>query len=177
MVILLPFNSTYIKKFHFKNSIDLSQYRNNFGYTPTEVFLTTVFRNGSGYFNYPPRFGWKFNFHDTWIDDQFDTEFSGGDSGIPSTGFTQSGVTFTKGLELPIGTILYGDFVEYNSIDFKEIVLSETYHKITSNSDVFDHGQKEPNTYTGASSTNPSGYFYKLHHQIKLRELSTKFKE
>lgn len=158
--------------YHFKNSIDLSQYRNNFGYVPTEVFLTTIFRNGMGYFNYPPRLGWKFNFHDTWIDDQFDTTFSGGDSNIPSEDFTQSGITFTKGLELPLGTILYGDFVEYNPVDFKEIVLSESYHKITSNSDVFDHGQTDENTYVGASETNPSGYFYKQHHQIKLRELS-----
>lgn len=158
--------------YHFKNSIDLSQYRNNLGYTPTEIFLTTIFRNGDGYFNYPPRHGWKFNFHDSWIDDQFDTTFSGGDTNIPSTGFTQSGVTFTKGLELPLGTVVYGDFVEYNPIDFKETVLSESFHKITSNPNVFDHGQTESNTYIGASSTNPSGYFYKVHHQIKLRELS-----
>ena len=158
--------------YHFKNSIDLSQYRNNFGYIPTEVFLTTVFRNGDGYFNYPPRYGWKFNFHDTWIDEQFNTSFSGGDSNLPSSGFTQSGVNFTKGLELPLGSILYGDFVEYNSVDFKETVLSDSYHKITSNPSVFNHGQTNPNTYTGSSSANPSGYFYKVHHQIKLRELS-----
>lgn len=158
--------------YHFKNSIDLSQYTNNLGYTPTEVYLTTIFRNGDGYFNYPPRYGWRFNFHDSWIDDQFDTTFSGGDTNLPSTGFTSGGITFTKGLELPLDTILYGDFVEYNSVDFKETILSDSFHKISSNPSVFDHGQTDQSSYIGASVTNPSGYFYKVHHKIKLRELS-----
>lgn len=158
--------------YHFKNSIDLSQYRNNLGYTPTEIFLTTVFRNGNGYFNYPPRLGWRFNFHDTWGDEQFNTGFSGGDTNLPSSTFTQSGITFTKGDELPIDSILDGDFVEYNPIDFEEVVLSDTFHKLNSNPDVFDHGQTDSTVYNGASPTNPIGYFYKVHHQIKLRQLS-----
>ena len=158
--------------YHFKNTIDLSQYRNNLGYTPTEVFLTTIFRNGNGYFNYPPRLGWRFNFHDTWVDDQFDLNFSGSNTNLPSSTFTQDGITFTKGEELPIGTILYGDFVEYNSVDFKETVLSDSFHKIHSNPNVFDHDQTNSLVYLDASTTNPIGYFYKQHHQIKLRELS-----
>lgn len=158
--------------YHFKNSIDLSQYRNNLGYTPTEIFVSSFFRNGNGYFNYPPRLGWRFNFHDSWMDDQFDDNFSGGDSGLPYSTFTQSGITFTKGEELSLGSELVGDYVEYNPIDFKEVVISENYHKISSNPDIFDHGQTDNTKYSGASSTNPSGYFYKVHHQIKLRELS-----
>lgn len=158
--------------YHFKNSIDLSQYTNNLGYTPTELYLTTIFRNGSGYFNYPPRLGWRFNFHDTWIDDQFDSGFSGGDTNLPSSTFTQSGITFTKGEELPIDTVLYGDFVEYNPVEFKETTLSESFHKICSNPDVFDHDQTNGLVYIDASPTNPVGYFYKQHHKIKVRELS-----
>ena len=158
--------------YHFKNSIDLSQYRNNFGYTPTEIYLTTINRNGNGYFNYPPRLGWRFNFHDTWIDDQFDTTFSGGDTNLPSSSFSLGGITFTKGEELPIGTELDGDFVEYNSIDFKETILSESFHKISSNKNVFDHEQDNSLVYLDASTTNQVGYFYKQHHKIKLRELS-----
>jgi hypothetical protein len=158
--------------YHFKNTIDLSKYTNNLGYTPTEVFLTTIFRNGNGYFNYPPRMGWRFNFHDTWMDDQFNFDFSGGDTNLPSSTFTQSGITFTKGEELPLDTILDGDFVEFNNVDFKETVISNAFHKISSNVNVFDHGQTDSLTYIDASPNNPSGYFYQTHHQIKLRELS-----
>lgn len=158
--------------YHFKNTIDLSKYTNNLGYTPTEVFLTTIFRNGSGYFNYPPRMGWRFNFHDTWMDDQFNFDFGGGDTNLPSSTFTQSGITFTKGEELPLDTVLDGDFVEFNSVDFKETVISNAFHKISSNVNVFDHGQTDSLRYIDASTNNPAGYFYQTHHQIKLRELS-----
>jgi hypothetical protein len=116
--------------------------------------------------------GWRFNFHDTWMDDQFNFDFSGGDTNLPSSTFTQSGITFTKGEELPLDTILDGDFVEFNNVDFKETVISNAFHKISSNVNVFDHGQTDPLTYIDASPTNPSGYFYQTHHQIKLRELS-----
>lgn len=158
--------------YNFKSTIDISQYTNNLGYTPTEIFLTTVFRNGNGYFNYPPRIGWRFNFHDTWIDDQFDTTFTSGSTNLPYTTFSQSGYTFTKGSELPLGTILYGDFVEYNPHDFKEVVISDTFHKISVNDSVFDYSQTDPTNYSGTSATNPLGYFYKTHDRIKLRELS-----
>lgn len=158
--------------YHFKNSIDLSKYRNNYGYVPTEVYLTTIFRNANGYFNYPPRMGWRFNMHDTWIDDQFDSAFIGGDTNLPSSTFSQSGITFTKGEEIPTGTTLYGDYVEFNNVDFKEVVISDSFHKISSNKDVFDHDQDNNLTYIGASINNPSGYLYKTHHRIKLRELS-----
>ena len=158
--------------YHFKNSIDISQYRNNFGYTPTELYLTTIFRNGNGYFNYPPRMGWRFNFHDSWGDAQFDTTYSYGSTNLPSTTFTNNGVTFTKGLELPLDTILYGDFVEYNQSDFKETVISDTYHKFSFNPNAFDHGQTSDSNYSGSSNNNPYGYFHKVHNRIKLRELS-----
>ena len=158
--------------YHFKETIDINGLRNNLGYTPTEVFLTTVFRNGNGYFNYPPRHGWRFNFHDTWIDEQFDMTNNGSDSGLPSTTYTNSGVTFTVGEELSLGTVIDGDFVEYNEVDFKETVISESFHKISVNTDAFDHDQTDGFKYIGASEDNPSGLFYKLHEKIKLRELS-----
>ena len=31
--------------------------------SPTEVYVSAIFRNGNGYFNYPPKVGYKFNFH------------------------------------------------------------------------------------------------------------------
>jgi len=158
--------------YHFKNSIDLNQYRNNLGYVPTEVFVTTIFRNGHGYFNYPPRMGWRFNMHDSWVDNQFDNNFSGSDTNLPSTTTVKDGITFTMGEELPLGTTLNGDFVEYNNVEFKETILSDSFHKISSNEEVFNHNQTDPTKYIGSSTTNPSGYLYKVHHKVKLRELS-----
>lgn len=170
--VLVEMNRPESVLYHFKNTIDLSQYRNNLGYTPTELFLTTIFRNGNGYFNYPPRLGYRFNFHNSWGDSQFDTTFSGGDTNIPSTTFTQDGITFTKGDEISLGSTLYGDFVEYNPVDFKEVVISDTFHKVSVNHLVFDHGQRSSSNYSGSSTTNPLGYFYKVHNSIKLRQLS-----
>ena len=97
--------------FDFKDSFLLTGLTNNLGYTPTEVYVTTIFRNGSGYFNYPPKIGYKFNFHNEWID----KVFTGTSENILSgTTYTVSGVTFTSGYTLPVGTSgLTGAFVEY----------------------------------------------------------------
>jgi hypothetical protein len=57
--------------YDFKEPIILSGITNNLGYTPTEVYVGVFLRNGNGYFDYPPKVGYKFNFHDTWIDNHF----------------------------------------------------------------------------------------------------------
>ena len=158
--------------YHFKNPITTNGLTNNLGYTPTEVYLTTIFRNGNGYFNYPPRLGWRFNFHNTWVDEQFNTSFNSSNTNIPYTTFTQDSKNFNVGDEIPVGTEIIGDFVEYNNVEFKETILSDTYHKITLPYTLFNHGQTSTNTFSGVSTTNPCGLFYKTHHKIKLRELS-----
>jgi hypothetical protein len=161
--------------FDYFNPYILSGITNNLGYTPTELYTTIIFRNGNGYFNYPPKVGFSFHFHDSWVDEHFD----GGSSkeiSIPYTGFTKTGssglISFTKGLPIPIGTILHGAFVEYNPKEMKERIISEAFHKITSNINVFNHGQNLDSTYSGATDTNPIGLFYQPHYRFKLRELS-----
>ena len=62
--------------------------------------------------------------------------------------------------------------MEYNNVEFKETILSDSFHKISSNEEVFNHNQTDPTKYIGSSTTNPSGYLYKVHHKVKLRELS-----
>lgn len=158
--------------YHFKNAIDIKGLSNNMGYTPTEVYLTTLFRNRNGYFNYPPRLGWRFNFHNTWVDEQFNKTFSSSDTNLPYTGVTKNSVDFNQGDELTVGSTLIGSFIEYNPIDFKEVVLSETSHKITNPLDIFNHGQVNTSRFSGVSTNNPSGLFYQAHYKIKLRELS-----
>jgi hypothetical protein len=156
--------------YHFKDEVDIQGLTNNLGYTVTDLYVTTLFKNGNGYFNYPPRLGWRFNFHNSWVDNQFDTGFGGSDSGLPSTTFQNSGVTFTQGTELTVGDELVGAFVEYNKEDFKETILSEALHKFTMDYNIFNHSQVSNND--GSSTTNPKGLFYQPHYRVKLRQLS-----
>lgn len=162
--------------YDFKEPFVLSGITNNLGYTPTEIYVTTLFRNGDGYFIYPPKVGYKFNFHDTWIDDHFDGNFSletglgYGTSFSPNT--PQSGYSSFTGGTAQNGSILRGAFVEYNKKELKERIISEAFHKFTARKDVFDYGQDSNSLFSGSSVTNMFGLYYQPHHRVKLRELS-----
>jgi hypothetical protein len=157
--------------FDFKEPLVLSGLTNNLNYTPTEVYVTTVFRNGNGYFNYPPKTGYKFNFHDSWVDEHFDGDTSE-ESEFTKGTFTRGDITFISGNTLSTGDIINGAFVEYNRKEMKERIISESYHKITNPTDIFNFGQTNPLYYSGASITNPIGLYYQTHNRVKLRELS-----
>ena len=157
--------------FDFKNPFVLTGLTNNLGYTPTEVYATLIFRNGNGYFDYPPKVGYRLNFHDTWIDQHFSGTTSI-ETGITYNTYTNLGYTFKTGNTLTTGTTLIGAFVEYNEDEMKERIISESYHKFTSPTNIFNHGQSLPSTYLGASADNMIGLYYQPHYRIKLRELS-----
>ena len=166
--------------FDFKNTFSLTGITNNLGYTPTEVYVSVIFKNGNGLFNYPPKVGFKFNFHDNWMDNQFtgNTETNIGTTTFNGRG-SYSGITFTGGTTIPAGTTgLTGAFVEYNRKELKERIISESFHKFShklyysGNSRLFYHGQNNPIYYPLASSSNPVGYYYQPHYRVKLRELS-----
>jgi hypothetical protein len=169
--VLVERNRPEAVLFDFKEPLVLSGLTNNLGYTPTEVFITTIFRNGNGYFDYPPKVGYKFNFHDSWADKHFDGDTSK-ETNIGKDTFSNSGNTFTYGMEISGGTELIGDFVEHNRKEMKERVISETFHKIYNSIDIFDYGQTDNTVYSGATESNPIGLYYQAHHRVKLRELS-----
>jgi hypothetical protein len=158
--------------YDFKEPLVLTGLTNNLGYTPTEVYVTTLFRNGNGYFNYPPKVGYKFNFHDTWIDDHFNGTTSNESSMGTGTSFVRQGVTFTGGNTLTKGTILNGAFVEYNRKELKERIICESFQKFTNPTTIFDYGQDDSTIFSGSSATNMFGLYYQPHHRVKLRELS-----
>jgi hypothetical protein len=165
--------------FDFTDPFILEGIENNLGYTPTEIYITTVFRNKNGYFNYPPKVGYKFNFHDSWIDEHFSDSVSEESVITQSPIITNtSGYTFYGGDEIPVGTELTGAFIEYNDSEMRERVISESLHKITIRDDIFDHGQTgDVYGFSGATPTNPFGLFYQPHHRVKLRELSPYIEE
>ena len=169
--------------FDFKETFSLSGITNNLGYTPTEVYVSIIFKNGNGLFEYPPKVGYKFNFHDTWVDNQF----TGNTETVISTGVTfngYSGVTFTGGTSILLGTTgLTGAFVEYNRKEMKERIISEAFHKFShktifsgstvgSNNKLFYHLQDQGSFYSGATTGNTVGYYYQPYHRVKLRQLS-----
>ena len=68
--ILVERNRQESVLFDFKETFSLTGITNNLGYTPTEVYVSIIFKNGNGLFDYPPKVGFKFNFHDNWLDNQ-----------------------------------------------------------------------------------------------------------
>ena len=165
--------------FDFKKPLQLSGITNNLGFTPTDVYVTTIFRNGSGFFVYPPKVGFKFNFHDTWIDNQFSGTTSN-ETLLSGNTFTSSGHTFTTGNTLSVGMSgLTGAFVEYNNKEFKERIISESFYKFYNDTTVFDYNQTSnpiqidsTTNFSGASINNPIGLYHQGHHRVKLRQLS-----
>jgi len=160
--------------YDFKNPLVVTGITNNLGYSPTDVYVSVILKNGNGYFNYPPKVGFKFNFHNTWIDNHFNGDTSI-ETGITTTTISSnaSGYTFTGGTSLPVGTILTGAFVEYNNSEMKETIISESFHKFTARVNLFNHGQTGSTVnFSGVTSTNQSGLYYQPHYRVKLRQLS-----
>jgi hypothetical protein len=157
--------------FDFKEPFILTGITNNLGYTPTDLYVTMVFRNGNGFFDYPPKVGYSFHFHDLWVDDYFSGTTSN-ETGLLGDTFVISGITFTSGRTMSEGDILYGAFVEYHPKEMKERIISEAFHKMIANVDVFNHGQTMSSTYSGVSIDNQVGLYYQPHYRYKMRELS-----
>lgn len=160
--------------YDFKEPFVLTGITNNLGYTPTDLYVCIFFKNGNGYFNYPPKVGWKFNFHDTWIDEHFSGTTSL-ETKLIGTPFTSNfGTTgFTSGSTVPVGTTGFtGAFVEYNKSELKERIISEAYHKFTCPTTIFNHGQTTAVNFPGSSTGNPHGLYYQPYHRVKIRQLS-----
>jgi hypothetical protein len=81
-------------------------------------------------------------------------------------------MTFYTGNTLSVGDVLTGAFVEYNESELKERIISESFHKFTIPTTIFDHNQDDHNYYSGATSLNKVGLYYQPHYRLKLRELS-----
>lgn len=161
--------------YEFTDIIQLSGITNNLGYTPTNLYVTTIFKNGNGYFNYPPKHGYKFNFHDTWIDKHFDGDASK-EINIPTKNIITNNltpITFIGGDFIPIGTEIIGDFIEYNEHEFMEKTITNAFHKIDNNPNIFNYGQTNSDiTLSGATEDNPVGLFYQKHYKVDLRFMS-----
>jgi hypothetical protein len=158
--------------------ININPLRDNQKRPITELFFTTIWK---GYFgltfgvpkaNDPTQYyglkeGYGFNLPlvngkpSHWWDNatsNSDTNFPLGI--IPSN----SQIKFTYIKTLMTGDTFDGDYCEWNDIEQKERVISDLYHKIKFNPNVFQINPQTP--------SNPFGYYYKPLNKITLRVYS-----
>ena len=162
-------NSTNSYTITPKRDIELANLLDNQKRPVSELFLTIVNRGYSGYFNPPTnnvglKQGWLFNItktNNSW----WDASNTNSNTNIQVDSYTKTnGVTktFYYNKTLNRGDIVDGDFCEWNEYYQIERVISNYYHKIKFNQNVFQT----------STSTNPSGYYYQPHHPVTIRVFS-----
>lgn len=91
---------------------------------------------------------------------------------IQVNSYVKQGRTFYYNKSLKSGDTIDGDFCEWNDLEYSERVVSEIYHKITYNENVFDIN------ITGESiAVNPLGFYYKTHFPLQIKAFSTYIEE
>ena len=174
----------------FQKDIDIFGMIDNQMRPISELFFTTVWKgyfgwtlgekNNSGEF-YRMRQGWEFNLPlhpvtqlpSNW----WSYANSNSDSNIPNNFYNLStqysvdsnGVpyNFVYNKTLSIGDVIDGDFCEWNDFEQTERVVSDLYHKITFNRNLFNIGSNN------LTSLNQFGYFYKPHTPVQIRTFSS----
>lgn len=160
---------------HYKKQLERLNFINNQGNAIHEIYLTTVNRNGMGFFT-KPKVGWSFNFHNDYADKHFAGNGSE-ETGFSYTPLQKDGYTFYTGNTLATGTTMDGAFVEYNKYELKERIVSEAFHRFSFVKNIFDMSQDDPSVYTNSTSDNLFGYVYQPHYRIKLKEYSSYIEE
>ena len=152
--------------------IDISKLLDNQKRPITELFLTVINKGYSGLFNAPSqgiglKQGWQFNITKTnnswWSANNLNSN-----TNIKTDSYTQtSGVTktFYYNKNIEIGSLIDGDFCEWNDYYQIERVVSPYYQKIKFNQDVFQ-------TSSNPSNPNSAGYYYKPHNEMTIRVFS-----
>jgi hypothetical protein len=152
--------------------VDISRLLDNQKRPITELYLTIVNRGYSGLFNKPTqgvglKQGWLFNITKTnnswWSDNNLNSN-----TNVQVDSYTQtSGVTstFYYNKSLEVGSIIDGDFCEWNDYYQVERVVSPYYQKIKFNQDVFQSSQTPNNP-------NSAGYYHQPHNPIRIRFFS-----
>lgn len=162
--------------FVLNKDITIGEYKDNNGKPITELFLTAIQRGYMGWFN-PPVInssgnnvgidvGWGFNFLKNSLDPWWNHASLDNKDNILLSSYEQpqgSGQYFYYNDYVPLGTILKGDFCEYNYVEQKEYVVSKAYHKYSFNSAYF---------FDNSALNLPSGYVYEPHYPIQIRVFS-----
>lgn len=162
--------------FTLNKDVSINGLKDNNGKPITELFLSILERGYMGWFN-PPALnsvgqqtaidiGWGFNFLENSVDTWWNHSSVINKDNIPVSSYEQpqgSGQMFYYNDFLSEGSVIKGDFCEYNYAEQKEYVLSSCYHKYSFNSLYF---------FDNSPVNFPSGYAYEPHHSIPIRVFS-----
>lgn len=175
--------SDAITQFVFNEDINVSDLKDNLGRPLSELYLTVVKTDSNGLFSNVS----------SGIETPFILELTTSDTNtylrnIPAINRIHNGGTSPFTSHVPLedaltmyNDVFYGDLVEYNKNDVKEVVLAEVAHRFNT----VNRETQSPVDYVilnnNASATTVSttlgprqeGYFYKAHSLIKIRQFST----
>jgi len=163
--------------------LNISGLTDNNGKPVNEIFLTFIHKGYMGWFNYPNialppqtqttlsalKKGWYFNITNNTINSWWENTNTLSDTNIPTEWYSDStnAYYFFYNKTLNIGDIIDGDFCEYNDFEQKEYIISEHYHKIKYNPNLFDVSLGNQ-----INQNNLPGYYYQTHFPCKIRAFS-----
>jgi hypothetical protein len=165
----------------FNKDFDLNKLVDNQKRPISEVFVTVIWKGYFGWMfgaNGQLKQGYDFNLQlvsgkpSTW----WSRTNTSSNTGFPMDSYTTPlntlGSRFYYVKTLPEGTVIDGDFCEWNDYDQTERTLSTLYHKMTFNETFFDVrlGKNE-------SNLNQLGYYYQPNHKMTLRVYSDYIEE
>jgi len=150
--------------------INVKNYLDNLKKPLTTLYITIMLRSNLGYFDYPPNYGWGWNFPYDFADSNVNNFVVRGatlSDAQPVTGiiFNQSltSANLKSGIPLHPGDRLRGEFAEYNMQELKERIISDIRHRFNFNSFIFTGGE--------------AGYVYKPHYPVPIRVYSDYIEE
>ena len=165
-------NDTRSFSFSFNSDIDITGLVNYNKKPIDQLFVTIVQKGYMGWFNKPynPSYqsaidiGWGFNFERDNLSSWWDHSSLNNKDNIPVNSYMVNGNTFYYNSDLLSGHTLKGDFCEYNEYEQQEYLLSNMFHKFSSNLNYFNDD---------STPEFPSGYAYQPHYSIPIRQYSS----
>jgi len=134
----------------------------------SELFVTFVNKGYYGWFNrFGLKKGWAFNVTPT-TNQWWNYNNLASNESIPTLNYIKTvnseDYTFYYMENLVSGDTIYGDWCEYNESDQSERVISNYYHKMTYNGNVFN--------INAPNALNPDGFYYQVHFPMTIRAYS-----
>lgn len=165
--------------YSFTRDIDVSELRDTNSRPLTKLYVTVNLRNKKGYFDYPHKYGWSWNFPDTYLDTNVSsaTGYDGVNPNDVNVPFTPYPATpFIGGDPLVIGDKIRGEFVEYNIMELKEREISKIQHKFNWNQNAFAIDLTN-NNVNDPNNDEKRGYTYSPHYEVPIRTFSSYIEE
>ena len=135
------------------------------------MYLSLVYKGYAGWFMNKLcglKRGWEFNINGPSISPWWDFNLPlSNETSVTKTSYSkvQNGVTydFYYNETLNNGTTIYGDWYEYNDYQQLGRTISPYYHKLVFN---------QKNFQINIGNTNPTGYYYQVHHPMRIKSYS-----